>query len=115
MQIKKLHSDLGNPQIPSLFNNQIIKDKVRLNILDAMIGSYSGGPYGAPQWINKQLLISDDPVALDYHQMQIIESKRRENGLSSILRKAKYIQTAAEIGLGTNNPDQIEMMDIALE
>ena len=112
--IKKMHSDLGNPQIPSLYNNPVIRDKVRLNILDAMIGAYSGGPYGPPQWINKQLLISDDPVAADYHQMQIIENKRKEMGLSSILRKAKYIQTAAEMGLGTNNPDQIELMDIAL-
>ena len=67
-----------------------------------------------PQLGDLSRLRSQDPVALDYQGFQIIEKKRKENGLESAALRAKYIQTAAEMGLGTNNPDQMEIKNISL-
>ena len=46
--------------------------------------------------------------------MLIVEKKRNDEELLSILCLAKYIQTAAERDLGTNHPQRIELAEILL-
>ena len=58
-----------------------------------------------------RLLVSQDPVALDYTGWQIIERKRAEKGLKTLEgeeRAPHYIATAAdnEHRLGTNDPGE---------
>ena len=110
----KMHPNNCNPQLAELYDNPVVKNKTKLHINDALLGIFQGGPMGSPQWTNNQVLISTDPVAIDYHTMMIIEEKRKEKGLRSILAKSKHIQSAAEMGLGTNNPQQIELREIKL-
>ena len=74
------------------------------------MGIYDGGPRGNPQWINRQLLASLDPVAHDYTGMLVIDKKRSENGLSPIVGEAVHIQTASKLGLGNSDPRRIEMV-----
>lgn len=112
--VSKVHKNSCNPQIPEIYNNPVFRDRTRLHVADALFGIFEGGPMGSPQWISRRLFLSQDPVAMDYHGLLIIERKRREKGVSSILAKAKYIQTAAEMGLGTNHPDQIERREISM-
>ncbi len=111
---KKIHTNNGNPQIAELAANPILRKKTCLHVGDALLSMYDGGPFGPPQWINGQILISQDPVSIDYQSFQIIERKRKEKGLESITLWAKYIQTAAEMRIGTNHPKQMELMDISL-
>ncbi|MBD3307144.1 DUF362 domain-containing protein, partial [candidate division KSB3 bacterium] len=59
-----------------------IKDKTALILCDALFGIYRGGPGGSPQWINRQLLASVDPVALDYTGMTIIDHQRQQRNIS---------------------------------
>lgn len=108
LTLKRLHAHNGDPQIAHLNAAPAIRDKTRLIVCDALSGIYNGGPSGAPQWANRQILVGDDPVAVDYHGMQIIEDKRKEQGLESVARKAGHIHTAAKMGLGTDNPEQID-------
>ncbi len=116
VRAEKVHANNCNPQIAVVASHPLIRKKTRLHIADALVPMYDGGPYGPPQWINGQLLISQDPVAIDYQAFQIIERKRQEKGLESqgLSLRAKYIQSAAEMKLGTNHPNQMEIMDITL-
>jgi len=110
--VKKVHANNGDPQIAELAANPVIRQKTCLYLGDALLSRYDGGPFGPPQWINRQILVSQDPVALDYQAFQIVEKKRLEKNLQSIILWCKFIQTAAEMGLGTNHPDQIAYMSI---
>jgi len=54
-----------------------IRTRMRLTICDATMAQYEGGPaYSGVQWKNNALIVSQDPVALDYTGWQIIERKR---------------------------------------
>jgi len=109
-----MHANNGNPQIAQLNTNPLIKEKTKLIVCDALLGIFNGRPNGRPQWANNQLIVSTDPVATDYHGMLIIDGMRKEKELSSIVQKAKYINTAAKLGLGANNPQEIDIRMLEL-
>ena len=110
----RYHGNNCDPYVAYINSSSSIKEKTKLIVLDALKGIYSGGPGGSPQWLNRQILMGTDPVAVDYEGMMIIEEKRLSKGASSIVRKSRYIQTAAKLGLGTNNPAQINLHDLRL-
>lgn len=110
LDVKRMHKNRANPQIAELYNNSLIRDKVRLSVCDALLGCYEGGPSGRPQWANHQLLGSLDPVALDSYGLDIVDTKRRETGLHSVRTHAGYIRTAAGLGLGTDNLEDVEIV-----
>jgi len=105
--VRAAHKDNASPQIAELCANPIIRDKLRLCILDALMGIYTGGPIGNPQWRNYEIIASTDPVALDAHQLGIIDARRKLKGRGPAARKAKHIAAAAQLNLGTNDPSRI--------
>jgi uncharacterized protein (DUF362 family) len=115
----KYHLDVGNPYVADVCMLQPVRQKVRLTICDATMAQYEGGPSFMPQWSwpFNGLLVSRDPVALDYTGWQLIEKKRAEKGMKSLKdvgRAPTYIATAADAQhrLGTNDPAQIERVEI---
>jgi uncharacterized protein (DUF362 family) len=113
----KYHLDVGNPYIPDVFSFPPIKSKVRLHICDAINPQYEGGPSYMPQWSWKYngLILSTDPVAMDYTGWQIIEKKRLEHDMPTLKKTGRepvYIATAADKNhrLGTNDPARIEII-----
>ncbi len=104
-----MHENNCNLGIPELYNNLLIKEKTVLHVSDALLTIYEGGPMGNPQDIMGKLLIGKDPVAIDSLGLMMIEEGRNKLGLETVMRHAKYIQTAAEMGLGTNNSQQINV------
>lgn len=106
------HDGFCDPYIANLNMTLPIKDKTKLIVCDALFGMYKGGPLGAPQWINRQLLASTDPVALDYTGMTIIDQQRREQNISLTSEKAKYLRTATNLGLGTDDPQKIDAVEV---
>ncbi len=115
----KYHLTVGDPYVADVNMLLPIRQKVRLHICDATTAQYEGGPSFMPQWTwpCNALLISRDPVALDYTGWQILEQKRAEHGLKSLRelnRSPNYIATAADSlhRLGTNNPAQIEQIEV---
>lgn len=115
----KYHSNAGDPYIADVNMLAPIRQKVRLTICDATTAQYEGGPSFMPQWTwpYNGLLVSRDPVALDYTGWQIIERKRAEKGMKSLEaleRAPTYIATAADAHhrLGTNDPKLIERIEI---
>jgi uncharacterized protein (DUF362 family) len=115
----KYHPNGGNPYVADVNMLEPIRRKVRLHICDALTVQYEGGPSFRPQFNAKHdtLLISRDPVALDYNGWQIIERKRAEKGLPSLTaagRVPAYIATAADANhrLGTNDPHQMHVVEL---
>ncbi|HID10336.1 MAG TPA: DUF362 domain-containing protein [Candidatus Latescibacteria bacterium] len=113
----KYHDNVGDPFIADLNAVPFIRGKNVLTVVDGLVAQYEGGPPYMPQWTWPfgALLLSVDPVALDYVGWQIIERKRAEKGLPSLEeagRKPQYILTAAdpEHHLGTADPDLIEVL-----
>ncbi len=115
----KYHLNAGNPYVADLNAVLVIRQKVRLHICDAITAQYEGGPSFMPQWTwpYNSLLVSSDPVALDYVGWQIIEQKRAEKGmrpLRELKREPAYIATAAdaEHQLGNNDTRKIEQVEV---
>jgi uncharacterized protein (DUF362 family) len=115
----KYHLNAGDPYVADVNMLPLIRQKVRLHICDATTAQYEGGPSYMPQWCwpFNGLLMSRDPVALDYIGWQILEQKRAEKGMKSLQalgRAPNYIATAADSRhrLGTNDPRQIEKVEV---
>jgi len=115
----KYHPNGCNPYIADVNMLPEIQTKMRLSICDATTATYEGGPGYKPQysWKNNGLVVSCDPVALDYVGWQVIERKRAEKGLKTLQadkRAPLYIATAADAQhrLGTNDPKKISLIEI---
>ena len=115
----KYHPNGCNPYIADLNMVPEIRTRMRLTICDATTASYEGGPGYKPEysWKNNALIVSQDPVALDYTGWQIIERKRTEKGLKTLEgdgRAPHYIATAADAQhrLGTNDPRRIAVVEV---
>jgi uncharacterized protein (DUF362 family) len=112
----KYHDNNCDPYIAELYTHPYIRGKVRLTICDALIAQCNGGPAYKAQWAwpYNGILLGLDPVAMDRIGADIIEEKRRAMGLPSLKeagREPKYIQTAASLGLGTDNPSMIRVIE----
>jgi len=113
-----LHGNNCDPYIADLNNTAPIKEKTRLIVLDASVGIYNGGPGGAPQFHYNSLILGQDPVALDYHCLQIIDEERKKHGLQPVAnvgRPARYIQAAAKLGLGTMDPAEMQVIQLNVQ
>jgi len=115
----KMHPNNCNPYIADLNMLPEVRGKMRLTICDATTAGYEGGPGYKPQfaWKANSILVSRDPVALDYSAWQIIERKRAEKGLKSLEAEKRapiHIVTAADAQhrLGTNDPNRINVVEV---
>jgi hypothetical protein len=86
-------------------------------VCDASRVQVNNGPayYGEYAWEYGGLLVSRDPVALDYLGWRIIENRRRETKLKSLKeagREPKYIITAAQLKLGHADEKNIKRIEI---
>jgi len=109
----KYHGKNGNPYIADLYQMNLIRQKSRLIICDALDAQYEGGPPFKPQWTwpFNGLLIGVDGVALDRVGWHIIENKRKAAGfpdLTTVGRKPEYILTAGSLGIGQSDLDKID-------
>jgi len=111
----------NSPEIPSL--NQQIRDVLtkqeKIFIVDGLFGIYNGGPGGPPQsWLTfapkntpDSLLMSRDPVAIDYQGEQIINAERIRRSMAA--KYAAHIRTAAvaPYNLGTMDINLIRIQN----
>lgn len=112
----KYHDNNCDPYIADLNSHPFIRKKLRLVVCDAIKAQYNGGPAFKPQWVWDfgGLIVGTDPVAMDQTGYKIIKEKRDELGLPSLKqagREPKYIQTAAAMGLGFANEDNIDLIE----
>lgn len=115
-----LHSPIDQA-IAELNSLSPIKDRTRLIIGDVLEAnlSFSGSwPYWESDWRGDSILMSFDPIAHDTVGLQILEQLQTENDVSAsdFLRDkaTSYLKIGAELGLGTDQTDQMDMVDIEL-
>lgn len=113
----KHHDDGCNPYVPHLAAYPLIRDKLRLTVIDGMSAQCHGGPARNPRWIWpwQGVLVSRDPVAVDSIGRKIIAERRAELGLPSLAeakREPVYIETAGKLGLGIADPAKVRVEDV---
>lgn len=111
----KYHDDNCNPYVAHVLEAPPVRKKLRLTLCDGMTAQYQGGPglMAKYTWRPGLFLASRDPVALDAVGGGIIERKRSAEGLPSLAedgRAPAFIETAAECGLGTADPDAVRVV-----
>lgn len=100
------HSHHASPQIAMLYAQDVIRSRVRLNIMDGYKVIAHGGPkdkYPEYRVPHESLYVSTDPVALDALGWEIVDKERKKFKLRSLeaeRRPPAYIQTAHDLGLG---------------
>ncbi len=104
----------GESEIAEMCVAAAIKDKLVLNILDALVGGYAGGPSFKPQysWPAGELLFSRDPVAVDTLCLEKIEKKRKEAHVPAIDKRAAHIVAVGQLGVGVATREKIEVMEV---
>ncbi len=105
----------GDPALCEILQNPAIRRKVVINILDALVAQYAGGPHFDPQFTRSigALYVSRDPVAIDSLVLKRMEHWRaedRDGRIDPIGKAANYIHTAALYNLGTDDPHRIQLV-----
>jgi len=105
-----------NPGIAELNTLEPIKNKTRLIIMDALFAVIDGGPRWSNEFIRplNSIIIATDPVAIDRVMLEIIEGLRKDAQLPPATPKAKHIKLAADLGLGQNDLQKIDLTEITL-
>jgi len=96
-----LHGDNLSKHIAILNTVQPIKNKTKLIICDA-IRDFGGSHVGTGS-----IIMSRDPVALDYTAKSILEKHLKRE----ISPKPSFIDIAAQLGVGVNDPKMIEWIE----
>jgi uncharacterized protein (DUF362 family) len=122
------HDDSCDPYIADIVNIPAVRDKLRLHILDGLMGLAEGGPSLRSLdhvYSEEKLLLSADPVALDTVGKEYIIAARKTMGYPPLEeavnlitkqpgRPPKHIDTAAKRGLGTNDLKRIELVKLEI-
>jgi hypothetical protein len=117
-----LHSNIGNA-MAELNALSPIKDRTRLIVGDALTAClrYEGAfPYWRSDWAGDSILLSFDPVAIDTMALQILERLLTAAGGNPAALRAltematPCLESGAELGLGTDDPTNIDFREINL-
>ena len=113
----KYHDKNCNPYVADLNSHPYIKNKLRLIVCDALKSQYNGGPAFKPHWSwdYNGIIMGVDPVAVDRIGTQVIEKRRKVANLPSLKEAGRgpgYIKTAANLGLGVDDPALIDVVSI---
>lgn len=113
----KFHANRCNPFVADLCSHPLVRGKLRLAVCDASRVQFHNGPAFFPRYAREfgGLLVSRDPVALDFCGWGIIDALRREAALPLLAetgREPSYIKTASRLGLGRAEESLIQMISL---
>lgn len=98
--------------IADIYRSPHIGPKVVLNIMDALVAQYAGGPQSQPNFAvhHATILASKDPVAIDALAVRQIEEWRVKARLMPIAPLAQHVQFAGQLKIG--NAEVIEVRNV---
>ena len=104
----------GDPAICEILDKDFMRRKVVVNILDALVAEYAGGPQFDPQFTQSigAIYVSRDPVAIDSLVLRRIETWRRRNHIDPLGKTASHVASGALYNLGTNDPRRIQLIRV---
>ena len=105
----------GDPAICEILSNPLLRRKVVVQILDALIAQYAGGPRFDPVFSKSigAIYVSRDPVAIDALVLKRLEAWRaadKQGRVDPIGKTASHVHTAASYNLGTDDPARIQLL-----
>jgi len=104
----RFHIDYCARAIPDILAMPCLKNKMVLHIGEAAkISTVSVA--GAQIAYDNRIFFSRDPVAMDRIGLDILEEKRREQGLESIRSISTHVAACAAKGLGTDDLSRIDL------
>jgi uncharacterized protein (DUF362 family) len=118
-----------NSFIPAVVALPVIRNKVVLNILDGVKGLYNGGPAAAKPdfvWEHHTLYFSTDPVSMDHIGWEVIDAKRQEVGMKTLVeslpdkvstfvhRQPEHVEIAGALGLGVWERNKIDFRKVSV-
>jgi len=95
----------------TLNSQEAIKDKVRLIVIDALFGCWNN-MLSPPNFAPNSLIVSRDPVAADYVGAEMLNEERGKFKFAP--QRMFYIEKAAGMGLGTDDPEKMELIRLKL-
>jgi uncharacterized protein (DUF362 family) len=113
------HGHHASPQLAMLCAQDAIRSRVRLCITDGFKVMFDGGPkWTQPRYVipHEAVYACTDMVAMDTIGAQIVDKARVDHNLPTLAaagRPPAYIQTAADLGLGIGDLNQIQLREFA--
>jgi hypothetical protein len=114
-----LHSNIG-PKMAGLNALPPIKERTRLIVGDMLTACVQHGnvyPYWDSDWTGDSILMSFDPVAHDTIGLETLVRLKTDAGLnteSTLGMATPCLESGAELGLGTNDLNNIDLVEINL-
>ncbi len=110
---RRFESDAGRlaSALPEIYALPIIGDRVVLNVTDALLGQYQGGPAGYLQYSAslQQIWFSHDPVALDVLSLKELARERKAVDVPPMFTNFEIYTNATFLQLGLSNPGQYQI------
>jgi len=107
-----LHADFA-AACATLNSQEAIKDKTRLIVIDGLFGCWGSNPAMFVQdFAPNSLIVSRDTVAADYIGTEMLNEELAKHNLPP--RNVPLLEKAAQMGLGTSNPEKIEVLKVDL-
>jgi uncharacterized protein (DUF362 family) len=109
------HQHQASPQIAMLYNHPIVTSRVRLHITDAFKITYDKGPLDKDPKTrvpHGAVYVATDAVAMDTYGWKVIDDERKNRSIKSLKdsgREPRYIQTAADFGIGIGDMNKIKL------
>jgi hypothetical protein len=128
--------------VGTLASIEPLRSRTVLQIMDGLRGVWHGGPFARTKryvFYPRQIMFGTDPVAIDRLLLDIIETKRREEGALSIwdrspgslrmddtrardadpnvniiIREPGHVEFASSLGLGVYDLAKIKVQDVAV-
>ncbi|MFH1573189.1 MAG: DUF362 domain-containing protein [Acidobacteriota bacterium] len=109
----RFHIDYCTRSIAEIMSAPCIKDKLVLNIGEAAkISTVS--VVGQQMAYDNRIFFSRDPVAMDRIGLDLLERKRREQGLEPITEISTHVAASAQKGIGTADPAGIDLRELSV-
>lgn len=114
------HVHHASPQIAQMYAQDVIKSRVRLNIVDGYKVMADGGPlFKRPEMVkpHEAVYVSTDAVAMDTIGWEVVEKLRAELKLKTLTqagREPAYIKAAGDLGLGVSDRSKITLKEVAI-
>lgn len=105
----------GDPAVGEILNHDALKNKVVLHVMTGFIAQFAGGPNFNPHYTQPAglLMISRDPVAIDSLALEKLEAWREDQVVPPIGNAARHLQSAAQLGVGTNDKNKMEIIPLS--
>jgi uncharacterized protein (DUF362 family) len=106
----------GDPYLAEIYADEMIRDKVVLTILDALLLQYAGGPFPNPGFLLEYhtIFASLDPVAIDATSLRLLDENRAPSKLPSLEKMTRWLEAAHALGLGEFEENRIDLVRVGV-